>query len=259
MGSVEQHGAIVTKCYARLAGGVGNQLFITAAAYAYSKKYNKELCLDGDNWVGHQGKPANEYRDTIFKNFIYDSSYLSGTTPILEKRCNYDDPPEIDGSVAFCGYFQSLKYFEEYKDDFIKELNLPEVDVSILNKKNVAFHIRRGDYLTFKDIYGICGTKYFEDHFKKFEDYQINVFTDSPEHVLDEFEKYDFNLIQTSSELNDLTLMSKHDSMVCSNSTFSWWASLIGNTKTVIVPDKWFLDGREHEDIYRPDMIKYEL
>ena len=55
----------MSKCYAKLIGGVGNQLFILAAAYAYSRKYDKELIIDADNWVGGQGLCSKVYEDYL--------------------------------------------------------------------------------------------------------------------------------------------------------------------------------------------------
>jgi hypothetical protein len=49
--------------------------------------------------------------------------------------------------------------------------------------------------------------------------------------------------------------MSKCDIVVGSNSTFSWWAALIGD-KTSYFPSKWFSDGGEATDIYYDKMIK---
>jgi hypothetical protein len=86
------------------------------------------------------------------------------------------------------------------------------------------------------------------------------VFTDSPEYVKNEFKEKKFNLIEGHTELEDLVLMSQHDNVVCSNSTFSWWGSFLGEKKDkIIVPEKWFADGREEGDIYRKGMIKLKL
>jgi hypothetical protein len=244
-------------------GGLGNQLFQVAAAYAYSRKYSTELFLDDSEWCGGQGKSGAEYKHNIFKNFTFDDMYPRSVLLHEEKEFNYVEisrPPVYKPCMKLFGYFQSLKYFEDFQDDFKKLLNLTEVDSSFIQKKNVAFHIRRGDYLHYKDIHYVCDSKYFDKCFDIFKDYEINVFTDSPEHVLEEFKDHEFNLIKTSSELNDLTLISLHDNVVCSNSTFSWWGSFLGKTKErVLVPSKWFNDGREHEDIYRKEMIKLDV
>ena len=245
-------------CYAKVIGGLGNQLFIVAAAYAYSERYNKVLQIDSNGWFAGQGKNANDYRDSIFSNFNYGEENLEHVTALNEKRFNYDELPYSKLSVSLNGYFQSLKYFADKKDYFLNQLNLPNVDTSCIKGKNVAFHIRRGDYMRHPDIHNICKTDYFKTQFQEFKDYQINVFTDSPEVVLQEFEGEDFNLIQTSSELNDLTLMSKHDNIVCSNSTFSWWAALIGKMNRIIVPDKWIYNT-DCEDIYTSNMTRIEV
>ena len=91
----------------------------------------------------------------------------------------------------------------------------------------------------------------------KFEGLQQNVFTDSLDYVSQEFHDMKFNIIKSQSELLDLSLMSKHENIICSNSSFSWWASLLGiPKKKIIVPDKWFHNFQPHEDIYRPEFIK---
>lgn len=252
----------MSNCYARVIGGIGNQLFITAAAYSYSRKHNKQLIINTSSWFGGKGsKHINEYTDSIFKNFKCNSGLLPAdlVSPIVETKFNYSELPYYETSVELHGYFQSLKYFEDYDEDFICKLSLPVVDTSFIKEKNVAFHIRIGDYRNFPHIFGDL-TDYFNKMFKLFEDeYQINVFTDSPEIVLARYKDYKFNLIQTSSELNDLTLISQHDNVVCSNSSFSWWGSFLGKKKGLIyVPDKWLLN-QDCSDIYYEGMTKYEF
>lgn len=223
----------MSNCYAKVVGGVGNQLFIIAAAYTYARKHNKQLIIDTSSWFGGpESKHVNEYINSIFKNFRTSDGVLPDDTiiDISEVNFNYTELPYYDSSVQLNGYFQSLKYFEDYSDDFISKLHLPKVDTSFISQNNVAFHIRMGDYKNYPHIFGDL-TEYFNTMFEKFKDVQINVFTDSPELVLNKFEKYNFNLIKTSSELNDLTLLSLHERIVCSNSSFSWWASLLGVKK----------------------------
>ena len=250
------------KCYVDVCGGVGNQLFQIANGYAYSQKYNLDLLIDPTNWNAGQGVSSIIYQDEIFRNFNNTYRPRGQTKEIHEKEFNYNELPKYhwsDGDVSFHGYFQSLKYFEDYKDEFINKLTLPKVDSSFISSDNIAFHIRQGDYLNYPHIFGDL-TNYFNMMFEKFcPDYQVNVFTDSPKLVLEKYDKYDFNLIQTSSELNDLTLLSLHDRMVCSNSTFSWWGSILGKKKDlIIVPEKWLID-RDCSDIYYEGMTKHEL
>jgi hypothetical protein len=242
----------MNNCYVNVIGGVGNQLFQIAAGYAYAKKYNKKLIINPCGWFAGQGTNPLEYKDTIFKNFQYDIPSQENKTPIQEKRFNYDELPFLEGSVSLNGYFQSLKYFEEFKDEFISLLNLPEIDNNLIPE--VGVHIRRGDYLNKIDIHHVCYTDYFEYFFEKFKDKYIKIFTDDPDCVAKEFAKYTIDTLKSDPDIKDLAYMSKCKILVGSNSSFSWWAALIGNNESYF-PSKWFSDGREATDIYHDKTI----
>lgn len=255
----------MNNCYVHPIGGLGNQLFIIAAGYAYAKKHGKKLIIVPDNWNAGQGNHVLSYKDTIFRNFEYGSfPFTRNVIPVHERRFNYDELPFVHGNVSLHGYFQSLKYFEDVKDEFISLLDLPDWDNTPLrNQKGshmplVAFHIRRGDYLIHRNIHHVCHTDYFNHFLREFENYNVAGFTDSPAHVLEEFSNFGLQIPTFNSDLDSFTSMSRCDIIVGSNSTFSWWASLIGR-KNCYFPSKWFADGREHGDIYRKDMILHDV
>lgn len=246
----------MNNCYINVCGGLGNVLFQVATAYAYSKKYNKNLIINPKNWNACQGNHVLTYRDNIFKNFQYGIP-TNNINFLSEKEFNYSELDFIEGDVCLNGYFQSEKYFKEVSEDFIKLLEIPKIDKNLLyhsgENKSVGIHIRRGDYLQYKDVHYVCTTEYFNYFFDKFKDYNINVFTDSPDTILKEFPDKDYKIIKSSSDLKEFALLSQCDILVGSNSTFSWWASMIGKMECYF-PDKWFADGRKHEDVYRSDM-----
>ena len=246
----------MNNCYVNAIGGVGNQLFQIAAGYAYAKKYDKNLIINPYNWVAGQGTNPLEYKDTIFKNFQYYISSQETVTPIQERRFNYDELPFIEGSVSLNGYFQSLKYFEEIKDEFISLINLPEINNNLI--PDVGFHIRRGDYLKHVNIHHVCRTDYFEYFFEKFKDKDIKILTDDPDYVVEEFAKYKFEILKSNSDIKELACMAKSKVLVGSNSTFSWWAALIGNNISYF-PSRWFADGREATDIYHDKIIIHNV
>lgn len=255
----------MSNCYVHPIGGLGNQLFIIAAGYAYAKKHDKKLIIVPDNWNAGQGNHVISYKDTIFRNFEYGSlSFTRDVIPLHEKRFNYDGLPFTHGNVSLHGYFQSVKYFEDVKDEFISLLDLPDWDNTPLrNQKGshiplMGVHIRRGDYMIYENIHYVCHTDYFNYFLRKFENYNVVGFTDSPAYVLEEFSNFGLQIPIFNSDLDSFASMSKCDIIVGSNSTFSWWASLIGK-KTCYFPSKWFADGREHGDIYRKDMITYNV
>lgn len=72
--------------------------------------------------------------------------------------------------------------------------------------------------------------------------------------VLNEFPDKSFRIIRGKDELEDLTIMAHHPNLVCSNSSFSWWASMLGIEKNkIIVPNKWLLT-EDCSDIYTDKM-----
>lgn len=250
----------MSRCYVNLAGGIGNQLFQLANGFAYSKTYDKELVIVDNNWHASQGRNPLEYKDSLYSKFNFGVASEEATL-IEEVSLKY-----VEGDVTQFGYFQSLKYFYEYKENFISALTIPEVNLSFLQPKNVAFHIRRGDYIAYRDVHLICGTDYFKHEFERFKDYQINVFTDSPDIVSNEFADYDFNIIRSNSkwpELSEMIMMSHHDNIVGSNSSLSWWASLLGKKKEkCIFPSKWIKTDWEPSNLiyqFREDMTLSDI
>lgn len=238
--------------YVNLEGGLGNQIFQVANGYAYSQKHGKKLILDDSNWNAQQGNSPRMYQETIFRNFEYiDKNKRRINQEYMEPKFNYVEIPKFDSDVRLVGYFQSLKYFKDFKDEFVAKLWLPE---SPIFKDSVAVHIRRGDYLTNAHIHYVCDTEYFKENIKDFSNKQIHVFTDSKDFVQKEFWDQDIQIIETESELGDLTAMANHDNMIISNSSFSWWASLLGIKKEkIFVPNRWFNNFQQHDDIYRTD------
>lgn len=241
-------------------GGLGNQLFQIAAAYAYSKKHDKDLYLDTSHWDGGQGRSPNDYAETIFRNFKFENSKPDTTTIREERELCFAELPFAEGDVKLEGYFQSPGYFLWCFEHFKNELCLSEFlnHLPVPSEKTVAFHIRRGDYLNYSHIYNICGTDYFNRMFDMFSDYVVNVFTDSPEHVCREFGNRSFNLIQSEFELKVFSYMCLHRNIVCSNSSFSWWASQLGTKKErVVVPNKWLLTS-DSKELYLDNMTLAE-
>lgn len=243
-------------CYVNVIGGVGNQLFQIAAGYVYAKKYDKKLIINPHSWIAGQGTNPIEYKSTIFKNFQYGS--LQGDiTPIHEKRFNYDELPFVEGSVLLNGYFQSLKYFEEFKDEFISLLNLPEIDNNIISE--VGVHIRRGDYKYSSDTFPCVPNSYYiEALLKYFNNPTIVVSTDDWQAVHTEnlLEGYNIVPIRGSNEIEDLYLLSQCSNLIIGNSTFAWWAAILGSVKKrVIVASPWFgpAGHQDYQDIYCKD------
>lgn len=248
----------MSDCYVSLAGGLGNQLFQAANGYSYARTHNKNLILCRADWGACQGHNPDKYSTTIFSNFdISDQPPPANATILGEPKFNYTPHPYVEGDVVFQGYFQSLKYFLKHGESFKDKLNIKytTVERKPAKEKYVGVHIRRGDYLHFP-IHMVCNTDFFKRCFLEFPDKRFHIYSDSPDIVAKELSNCpeDITIMDPDDELNTLITLSCYRNLICSNSSFSWWASFLGPEKTnILVPDRWFNNFQDHEDIYRDD------
>ena len=168
----------------RVMGGLGNQLFQYACAYALAKRLGQELKLDISFYPKQslRGFKLNflqiEYHETakpkrlvrVFNNkFVNKLCRILNISIIplgskkkyfLETRSKMMNKIfSITANTLYLDcYYQSPEYFKGYEDEIIKQFkplfSLPSRYYDILKKMNscnsVAVHVRRGDFLNSK-------------------------------------------------------------------------------------------------------------
>lgn len=261
----------------KIIGGLGNQMFQYAAAFAYSRIHNKELVIDVRNFDNYEIHPLRLNKLNVYgefdsrkRNIIYKiTSKLAG---IIKPKCVYHekcisyDEKFHDYEYNFInGYFQSEKYFSAFRsellDMFTLRENLSKYQLEIKNKiesnNTVSLHVRRGDYVDNKnanDTHGICSKSYFLaaiDYMKDSgvinEKTKLVVFSDDIDWCIEHI-RFDLDTIFVKGDEEcpekDMYLMSLCEHNIISNSTFSWWGAWLNNNdnKMVIAPSKWFKD-----------------
>jgi hypothetical protein len=252
-----------------LMGGLGNQMFQIAAAYAAAKRnktnfaINLNLCQTVYQDQGYQGYSARNYQDTFFKN-IPKTDYIPSRCYTTPKWSYVPIPINLSDSIIK-GYYQSEKNFIEYSDEIRSLFEFPESIIKeyekIKEKKMVGLHVRLGDYLKYPEIFGVINKHYYTNAINQFpidtsfllctDDFKnINMRIDLPKNT------YYSN---SNNELVDLFLLSQTESIVIANSSFSWWGAYLGKKKEkVICPNTWFGAGYEpnFQDIYCDGWIK---
>ena len=141
------------------------------------------------------------------------------------------------------GYFnQNWQYESLYK--LFSQLKLRKI---ILNKKNlkmcdenVIIHIRGGDFLNIENL-NICKTEYYKNAIKYFHSKGLTNFTVISEdqkygkEIINEmksiFDNLKISLLKSNSIKNDFNIIRSSKLAILSNSTFSWWASFLSNSK----------------------------
>ena len=266
----------------RIKGGIGNQLFQYATAYALSRKLKKIL---GFNVGFTSNMTARGYRLSEFN--IVDNVVLDDKLPgaikifknkyvnksmrvlhignvkcndwqyVLETKEDYNEHLLTLNSrkIYIDGYFQSYKYFEEYRSDLLKQLTpkqgfntecLQVLD-SIEKCNSVAVHIRRGD---FKKSYNKFHYLLDVDYYQRAIDYMESVvenpvfffFSDDIEWIKDNLgERECFRFINVKTrDIDDLMFMKNCKHIITANSTFSWWGAWLNENDNAIriVPQK---------------------
>jgi len=244
----------------RLKGGLGNQLFQIAAAYSHALKVGDDFAINYNlpHYLG-QGKKCNTYKDNIFSNIkttdIIPESFYS------ETNFSYSEIPQ-QKNLLLDGYFQSEKYFINYKDkinnlfDF-SSIKIKQKFIDIENK--IVLHVRRGDYLENSDIHPSIPLEYYKNCLNELNISNPNVLivTDDIVSVSKEFTDLNYTHVNGKSELEDFCYIMNADYIIGCNSSFSWWASYLSNSKKIIFPKTWFgPDGPpDSSDIYPTKFI----
>ncbi len=234
-----------------LSCGLGNRLFQFATGYGVSKNYNVDFKL----YINLCNR--NSHSDDIYYNRFFSDFYANGElkNPVWIREpvfsLNKFFIPKLDTNVVLRGYFQTDKYFKEYRNDLLNIIKPTNEEIKYIMDKygdltNVMFiHVRMGDYLKEK-MHFIDFNKYYKECLSQCEsDTRFIVLTDNMDQCLELYSflgKYEFGI---ESEIISLFLMSMcNRGGICANSSFSWWGSWLNTNpdKKIFMPNLWFSD-----------------
>lgn len=270
----------------KLTGGVGNQMFQIALAYAMSQKYNSRLLFEKHQFDGcRQGSHPSKYYTNLFEKIEFVDS-LKPTVIVEEKQFTaYDLFPEINNYmktlkennfvISFKGYWQSMTYFQEYRED-IKNLFTPNEGIikfletnsdvfdrfpELKNNNDYCFiGVRRGDYITYADVHNPCGFSYYSEAMQHLNKQRYYILSDDFEWCKKNFVGDQFYFLEVKDDLHQLLVSTLFKSYIISNSTFYWWGSFMSiySDPFIIAPDKWLfgkdVNIQKYYSIYRPEM-----
>lgn len=258
------------KSYVKLIGGLGNQLFQIAAAYAHARRTNAQLQLSHDVDNGH-GRP------TYFHSFLHSCKpYIGAPAAPLYREPHFHYAPIPAAAQSLSGYFQCSRYFADVSGE-VRALFDPSTAIKdavaakyadLLTEEakanSVIIHIRRGDYMTGGNstYHGILTPIYYRNAIKLLREKigptaTFYIFSDDVKYCQAEFPEA--TCIDESDDCVTLHLMSQFRHYIISNSSFSWWATWLGEPAVhVIAPDRWFgpKGPQDYQDIYEPGWIR---
>ena len=274
-------------------GGLGNQMFQYAFGIKQSKNNKTDLLLDLEYFNETRSTDTKrEYGLDVFNinsriasrkelSLVSFPAYcrkallvkqikkifirkLSKYIYYKEKCFEYTPVLNVEkGFIYYEGYWQSEKYFKEYKEDLLKLFTLndklkPDTEYlkNIIRKENaISLHIRHGDYVNNAKInsyHGTCNLNYYKKAIYYIQQRIVNsyifVFSDDIKWARDNLKNNGnitfVDLFNKAPDAEEMYLMSQCKHNIIANSSFSWWGAWLNQNqgKIVIAPKKWFKD-----------------
>jgi len=253
-------------------GGLGNQLFQIATAYAYSRREKAALQLEHIQTNGN--RPL--YWDSILHHM---HPYLVPFLPSLPSW--YEPGPTKFGEIGplsppgmyLRGYLQSSKYFyndeikEEIRELFqapshlIEQVKTKYKDLIDQKDRVVIVHCRRTDYITYQHVHGPLTAGYYKEAIRRMMEKVENpifllcgddssFWNEIREEIRPVWEHS--HQILDETDVNTFILLQQFQNVIMANSTFIWWTTWLSKAKHVVAPSQWFgpAGPREWEDIY---------
>ncbi|MCC8014198.1 MAG: alpha-1,2-fucosyltransferase [Eubacterium sp.] len=293
--------------YIRLWGGLGNQLFQYSFGYAMAQHYKTNLILDtrfySDEYL-KRNKRFTQQQITLldlpvkYKEVVIDDSYLQKVYMLQGKTLNriirvphqfsirlnsdlryfkesrlifYPDVYKLkEANIYYDGYWQSEKYFLDYRDDLMAQFKRNDsivneyCDSHNLHNSSVAIHIRLGDYGTNKKLipnynfilkpeYYLRAVEIIKNRVEKPYFYVFSNDLDGAERIFGSSDNFVYvNRDRHMTDLQEFEVMSRCRHHIISNSTYSWWAAWLTEAENHItiapditfgneniIPDRW--------------------
>ena len=246
-------------------GRLGNLLFIMFTTIAYALEYNLEYVFlrnyEHNYWetAFQYLKQYSVHRCPTLKYYTIKET-KQGFTKLPEPNCQYP-------LIKLSGYFQSAKYFDQYREQIFEIFNIDEhlkncektlsetINIELL-KQSTTIHFRLGDYKTIglqmmPIEYYITGIKYIVDqeHIKYiFYFCEEENIADVQQMITILMNHYpNIKFIKISNQYNPWTTllaMSLAKNNIIANSSFSWWGAYFNQnpTKKIVYPHPWLFN-----------------
>ena len=250
-------------------GGMCSQLQSYASLLAVAKANNKEVVFSKSMFDKGCGikifdllkiypniKPDSFFKDFKLKPINFHTTSYDETLFNLDES-NYDLSGRFDLYTYWYNDIKEKIDTWEFQTDIIHNarLRLEKIKEKLGNKPTVSIHIRRGDYtLPQNQILNIVDEDYYvkalTQNFLPINDYNFLVFSNDIEYAKTQLEGDNVYFVEpkgidsysyTSSEKEDLALLSLCDHHIITNSTYSWWGAYLSKSpnKKIICPTNW--------------------
>lgn len=260
------------KIYYIVMGGIGNQLFQFANAFALGRKYNLEIIAETNFAFFSNFKFKRKFKLNriikgirlpsyfiqfkiflffLFKKFKFKTSiYFVNETD----HRTFDSNIRVDNKKdsIILGYWQSEKYFSNFSEDLVSKINFPKIGSQKFNKlislisstNSVALCIRVYDELSADKTFvgGEEGINFYNNAIQHILELDPNsvfyIFSQKKYPILNNLKlnkSYHFIIGDNYKfdELHNLSLIINCKTHIISNSSFYWWGAWLSEAKKI--------------------------
>lgn len=215
-------------------GRLGNIAFNICQVIAYAKKHDLDYWFPNYAWACPNGVPTIMVPSTGQQPMnpqVYQE-------PTIEGCPYYHDIPKMD-NVEFRGYYQSFKYFDDYRQDILDVFNLPhETEYGV-----TCLSVRRGDCIGQEKAFPLAPMEYYHKAVEYMQERGYNRFRISSDDIpwcKEEFttERYPravFEFFEESDVLKKFVSMSQCEHHICARSTYDLTSSWFNQNPNKIV------------------------
>ncbi|MFD2743030.1 MULTISPECIES: alpha-1,2-fucosyltransferase [Sphingobacterium] len=262
----------------KLQGGLGNQLFQYATAYAQMPN----VYIDFD-FLASQEPTSDTFTQRSFelklfpkikfkelersdrkfflsRGFFHKISRKLREAVIVRQEGNEFVHIPDARHIYLDGFFQSEKYFLNDRQKLLEIYQFPELDAINQNlKKQIlddgfhsgSIHIRRGDYMKphIANYHGLLPQDYYQKALDilhaKVPNLRLYIFSDDVSFAQTQFKSFSNAVIVEGNDheaWKDMALMSCCTHHIIANSSFSWWGAWLSTQEggINIAPKEWF-------------------
>jgi Glycosyl transferase family 11 len=235
-------------------GRLGNQMFQYAFAHAAARALGTHFAFDDEELARNFVLQPQRHRLRLAA-----SRMLRTYTRHEIITDDYDDPAEVVASLTdrtdYVGYFHSPVYFDSVQHEIRRLFRVRSEHVEVFTSQHrdlietgyTCAHVRLTDFATYRN----CVTlppEYYRGALEGAEGPIVFV-SDDIDTVRAEFRDIPSARFESHSAIVDFQLIAHADTVVSSNSSFSWWAAWLNARpqKRVIAPRLWLgvNEGRE--------------
>lgn len=225
-------------------GRRGNTLFQNACAISYALKHGLEFSVPT--------KTTNSFWSPLYDQHLVNPKWIEGKEDIVikEKGMPFQELPFEeswrDKQIVLDGYWQTEKYFKDYRDEILELFNYPYGTLYGI----VSVHVRRTDFLELKNKHPEITADWYAAAMEMFPNKEFIFFSDDIDWCRSNFKRRTDCSFERGTIQQDLINASMCEHNICSASTYAWWQMWLNRNpnKKVVFPHKWFVDGWENED-----------